>query len=132
MNLVPYSTKRGTQNKHNTFLQTKIASAFLRRYNELHGFTCPRGRIIWNIEERRFMPSSSGYLKQDVWEAYKSGWGSIRFGRETFKKTMSALIMLRASTHSYEYGFCTSLCFASLVVAVITATSAYRRTLHQK
>lgn len=44
--------------------------------------SCPRGRVISDIVERRFLPS--GYLNQYVCEAYKSGWVSIRSGARDF------------------------------------------------
>lgn len=54
-----YSSGRGKARKDCSSAQTKVASAFLTRYSELHGMPCPLGRGSEDGEPRRVLPSNS-------------------------------------------------------------------------
>lgn len=70
MSVDTFVSKRGINRIVQTSFQTDLAVAFLRRYSELHGLPCPRGRVASDVEQRRYI--SSGYLKKDVHDVYKN------------------------------------------------------------
>ncbi len=70
-----YATKRFKGKTGKMSIQTTIALAFLKRYSELHGLPCPRGRIFSDEEIRRYLPS--GISKSVVFQKYQEQWSSL-------------------------------------------------------
>eukprot|EP00171_Calliarthron_tuberculosum_P002461 IDg2461t1 len=71
-----YKTGKGKWNKGKSSVQTQVAIGFLRRYSELNGLPCPRGRVFNYMEPVRILPS--GIARKHVYEAYEKSWADLK------------------------------------------------------
>lgn len=80
-----YQTDRDKGRTGKTSFQTKIAVGFLKRYAELHGFPCPRGRLYNDSESVRYSPS--GISRKTAYAQYTAGWEILRDGAAEIEST---------------------------------------------